>query len=152
MNWKKSHRYVALAATLPLLVIALTGVILQLRNQFEWIQPITISNKLEKNNPLLTLEKAMAGLNPEEVDQVVFRPAKGSLSVRLKDGVEIQMHPQTGVVLKKSLRRTNLLIELHQGSWLGPAGQYLIHFMAGLCLCFLIFSGIKIYPFKSRRL
>ena len=150
MNWRKPHRVVALATTLPLLFIALSGVVLQLRNQFEWIQPSTINGKLVHAAPFITVEKAISGIRTEDVDQIIFRPSKGNLAIRLKDGMEIQMHPQTGEILKKSIRRTNLLIEIHQGSWLGPWGQYLIYFVTGIGLCFLIISGLLIYPFSKR--
>jgi uncharacterized iron-regulated membrane protein len=151
MNWKKSHRVVAIAITLPLILIALTGIVLQLRNQFEWIQPETISQKIDPLQPYISFEAATKGVPLENVEQIILRPAKGNLSVRLKDGLEIQMHPQTGAILKKSMRRTNFLIELHQGSWLGNIGQYGIHFITGVLLCFLIFSGIMIYPFSRIR-
>lgn len=152
MNWKKNHRNVALVVTLPLLMITLTGILLQLRNQFEWIQPVSLINKLELNVPLISIEKAMTGLNPAEVEQVIYRPSKGSLAIRLKDGVELQVHPQTGLILKKAVRRTNFLIELHQGSWFGQIGQYFIYLLTGIGLCFLIISGLKICTFSRRRL
>jgi uncharacterized iron-regulated membrane protein len=151
MNWKKSHRIVALSITIPLLFIALSGVVLQLRNQFEWIQPETISQKLDPLQSYISIEAATRGISIENVEQIILRPAKGNLSIRLKDGLEIQMHPQTGAILKKSMRRTNLLIDLHQGSWLGNIGQYGIHFITGILLFFLIISGIMIYPFPRIR-
>ncbi len=150
MNWRKTHRYVALFSTLPLIIVALSGVVLQLRNQFEWIQPSSLSAELKRGSRFLTLEEILQTQDEKQVDQIIFRPTKNNLTLRMKDGTDIQMNPSTGEVLKKAQRRTTFFIELHQGSWLGPYGQYLLYFPAALGLCYLILSGLMIYPFKKR--
>lgn len=152
MGWKKLHRYIGLIIALPLAVVALSGVVLQLRNQFEGLQPKTLKLEIQQGAPFLTLEKILESLGPENVEQIIFRPKKGNISVRLHDGNEVQLHPQTGEVVKKAPRRMNFLIELHQGSWMGPFGQYGVHFLSGLGLFFLIVSGLMIYPYKRRRI
>ncbi len=147
-NWRKFHGKIALIISLPLIMIAVTGVILQLRDQFESIQPSLVKYELRNDLPVLTLkqiENKFPGL-----DQVIYKPQKNSIVVRYKDGYEKQIHPQTGGVLKEAMRRTNFIIELHQGSWLGKFGQYVLHFSAGLGLCFLIMSGLYIYPLKRK--
>lgn len=151
MKWRTWHAYVGLVATLPLLVIVVTGLVLQLRNQFEGIQPSTLKLELESGKPLLTMEEVVAKFDKGQVDQVIYRPGKANYSVRIKGGNEVQMHPQTGEVLKNLPRRSGMLIDIHQGSWLGPAGQYGIHFGAGLSLLFLLFSGVLIFPFRRWR-
>lgn len=151
MKWRKWHAYVGLAATLPLLFIVVTGLLLQLRNQFEEIQPKTLTMKLEEGRTLLSMEEVVAKFENGQVEQVIYRPEKGNYSVRIKGGNEVQMHPQTGEVLKNLPRRSGLLIDIHQGSWLGPVGQYGLHFGAGLSLLFLLFSGLLIFPFRRWR-
>lgn len=151
MKWRKWHRDVALIATLPLLIIVLTGSLLILRNQFEWIQPKSISANLIEGARLLTLEEIGAKTNSREIDQIIYRPGKKNLAIRLKDGTELQLHPQTGEVLKEAKRRTNLLIDIHQGSWMGSFGMYAIYLPTAIAFLFLIISGLVIYPFKKKR-
>lgn len=151
MNWRKTHRYVALGATLPLILVALSGVMLQVRNQFEWIQPSPVSAEMLSGEALLPFEKIISDHGQENVDQIIYRPTKKNMAVRLKDGTEVQIHPQTGAVLKTAVRRTNFLIDLHQGTWMGKIGQYGIYFPTALAFCFLIVSGIVIYPFRKRK-
>lgn len=151
MSWRKLHRIIGLVILLPLTMITVTGIILQLRNQFEAIQPATLKNKLS-GAPIYSYEKILDTFGASNVEQIIFKPSKGSLVVRLNDGDEVQLNPETGEVLKKAARRTSFLIELHQGSWMGKFGQYGIHFVSGLGLFFLIVSGIIIYPFKRKRL
>ena len=150
MNIRKQHRYVALIIAVPLLFVTITGVILLYRNQFEWIQPKSVKSKLEDNRPLLTLEEISSKVGPG-VDQIIYKPSKGNLAVRMASGQEYQIHPQTGEVLKLAERRTGFLIELHQGSWLGPIGQLFIHGITGIGLAFLIYSGFMIWPIGRRK-
>jgi uncharacterized iron-regulated membrane protein len=151
MMWKKWHRIVALMITIPLILIVASGLILQLRNQFESIQPKALSSTLEPNFPLLSLDQVIGSLGGKNIDQIIYRPSKGNLSIRMKDGMDIQIHPQTGEILKRAPRRTNFLIDLHQGTWIGSFGQYFIYLPASVGLAFLIVSGIAIYPFKKRK-
>ncbi len=148
--WRKIHGYVALSIFLPLLFTALTGIVLQLRDQFEWIQPAPVKSQAITGTPLLTLEAIAERFKDQGLEQIIYKPAKGSLVVRLRDDIEAHLHPQTGALLKQATRRTTFLIELHQGSWLGKFGQYGVHVTTGLGLLFLIVSGLVIYPFKRK--
>jgi uncharacterized iron-regulated membrane protein len=148
MKWRTWHAYVGLVAALPLLVIVVTGLLLQLRNQFESIQPKTLTLKIVEGKSVLPMEEVLAKFPQGNVEQVIYRPKKGNYSIRLKDGSEVQMHPQSGEVVKDSPRRSGFLIDIHQGSWLGPLGQYAVHFGAGLSLIFLLFSGVLLFPFR----
>ncbi len=130
----------------------LTGIVLQLRDQFEWIQPAPVKSQAIAGSSLLSLEAITERFKDQGLEQIIYKPAKGSLVVRLRDDVEAHLHPQTGEILKRATRRTTFLIDLHQGSWLGKFGQYGVHVTTGLGLLFLIVSGLIIYPFKRKNL
>jgi uncharacterized iron-regulated membrane protein len=144
VNLRKSHRLISVIIALPLLVITSTGIILQMRNRLEWIQPSAVSAKSEAGKPLISLEE-LTHLAGPGVDQIIYRPEKNNLSIRMKDGMDLQINPQTGEILKKAKRHTSLLIEIHQGSWLGPFGQNFIYFLTGLGLLYLLYSGLVIW-------
>lgn len=152
MNLRSAHRKVSLAILLPLSVIILSGLILQLRNQSEWIQPKTVSaiGPLEK---VMGPEEVFQKLNltSQEIEQYIYRPAKKNISIRLVNGEEIQLNPSTGEVMKRAQRRTNFFIDLHQGSILGPFGQYGLYLMSGIGLLFLLISGgLLLRPKRNR--
>jgi uncharacterized iron-regulated membrane protein len=149
-DWRKIHRIVAVAILVPLIIISVTGLILLVRNQFEFLQPSVLKNKIVAGKQLLTLERITQQFGQDKIEQIIFRPSKNSIVVRLTDTNEVQIHPQSGQVLKNAKRRTHFLIELHQGSWMGAFGQLGVHFFTGIGLCFLIISGIIIYPFKRK--
>lgn len=151
MKWKKYHRVISIIICLPLFIIGISGVFLQLRNQFEFIQPSLVKGDIDSKKPLQSLEVVTETYGAKNIDQIIWKPSKMSLVVRLLDGAELQLHPQTGEILKKAQRRTNLFIDIHQGSWMGPIGQYFIHLMTAFGLLFLVVSGLKIYPFKKKK-
>lgn len=152
LQLRKLHRILSIWVALPLSIMIVTGIILQLRNSFEYLQPETLKVKNEVNAPLLTLDQVLdkMGDRKKEVEQIIYRPGKNNLSLRLKEELEVQMNPQTGEILKEAKRRTSFLIELHQGSFFTKYGQYGAFFPTALILFFLLISGVILY-FPSKR-
>jgi uncharacterized iron-regulated membrane protein len=151
--WRKYHRIVSLIVVLPFALVLLTGILLQLRQQFDVIQPKAVKMEKVEGQAILSLDEMVkaSGETPANIDQVVWRPGKFHLAMRLKDGREIQMHPQTGEILKNAKRYTNILIDLHQGTFFTQWGQYGIFFPAALGMLFLTISGLVIYPWRKKR-
>lgn len=150
-GWRRLHRIVALIILLPLIIVSVTGIVLLVRNQFEFLQPATVKSEPVSGSQLLTFESIAEEFGKDKIEQIIYRPGRNSMVVRLNDDTEVQIHPQTGDVLKTAKRRTNFIIELHQGSWMGAFGQLGVHMITGFGLFFLIISGIIIYPFKRKR-
>ncbi|MGE3608412.1 MAG: PepSY domain-containing protein [Bacteriovoracaceae bacterium] len=147
---RRFHRVLSITIALPFLIILLSGIILQLRNVIPFVQPKSVKMERVELMPLKTFEEIISAskVNKEDIDQIIYRPNKFHLALRLKNGHEIQMHPQTGEVLVSSPRYTAFLIELHQGSIWGKLGQYGIILPTALALILLIITGILIYPWK----
>ena len=145
MNIRALHRKLSLYTFIPLGIILVSGIVLQLRNQFEWIQPSLIETKADQS-PLLAPQALIQklNLNEKEIEQIIYKPSKNNASVRLKSGEEIQLNAQTGDVLKRAIRRTNLLIDIHQGSILGPFGQYGIYLLTSLGMIILYMTGLNL--------
>ncbi len=145
MNIRALHRKLSLYTFIPLGIILVTGIILQLRNQFEWIQPTLVETKADQS-PLIAPDVLIQklNLNEKEIEQIIYKPSKNNASLRLKSGEEIQLNAQTGEVLKRAMRRTNLLIDIHQGSILGPIGQYGIYLLTALGMIILYITGINL--------
>jgi uncharacterized iron-regulated membrane protein len=157
--------------SLPLLLTTITGLLLLWRAQIEWIQPAVIPGKPREHLTSIAQAQSLESLvlkvanevssddnsgpngKPTSVliEQVIMRPDKAVAIVRLKNQLELQFDLYSGELLKKSYRRTGWLIDLHQGSFLGPAGQYGLMFVSGLGLMFLLLSGlILFYRWRER--
>lgn len=151
-NLRRYHRIISLIIAIPFAVVIISGLLLQVRQNFESIQPRAVATKPIDGKELLTFKEilSLTDFNEKEVDQIIYRPGKFNLSLRLKNGNEVQLHPQTGEVLKNSTRLTTLLIDLHQGSYFSTWVQYLIFLPAGLGVLFLLVSGLMIYPRRKK--
>ena len=152
MNIRNIHRKLSLYLFIPIGVILLSGIILQLRNQFEWIQPALIQGEAGTESLLGPNEIIQQlKISKTDVDQIIYKPAKNNVSLRLKSGEEIQLDPESGKVLKRAIRRTNLLIDIHQGSIIGPLGQYGVYILSGFGLILLYLSGIYLLVPKRKK-
>jgi uncharacterized iron-regulated membrane protein len=149
MKWRKWHAYLGLIAFLPLFATAVTGVMLQLRSRFEWIQPKPVPVTLEAGRAFIPVEEILQRYPHGEIEAFMYRPGKSGYVLRLKNGDEVQIHPQTGVTSKTAARISTTLIRIHEGSWMGQMGSLFIHFTAGLILVFLLISGVMIFPWKK---
>ncbi len=152
MNIRNIHRKISLYLVIPIGVILLSGIVLQLRNQFEWIQPALIQGEAGNGSLIGPIEIIQQlKISKTDVDQIIYKPAKNNVSLRLKSGEEIQLDPKSGKVLKRAIRRTNLLIDIHQGSIIGPLGQYGVYIVSGLGLLLLYLSGISLLVPKRKK-
>ncbi len=162
-RFRKWHRNVSLLIALPILITLSTGVLLMLRGQFSYIQPPSLAGEQPLVAPAISAEQALQTLQgiPEaevkdwkDVSSLIFSPAKGTYQARLQNDYLVQIDAQNGQVLDVAVRRTNLLIELHQGSFFHKKVMLWIFFPAGVGLWFLWLSGmyLVIYPaIKKRR-
>ncbi|MEQ9104014.1 MAG: PepSY-associated TM helix domain-containing protein [Rhodothermales bacterium] len=158
---RKVHYWIGAAILLPVLVVTVSGLLLQVKKQSSWIQPdehrgtgtvpeVTLSE-------VLTLLQGMPELGVtswDDVDRLDVRPGKGMTKIRLNSGYEVQVDMGTGEVLQVAYRRTDLIEALHDGSWFGGDWTKLGLFLpSGVGLLVLALSGLWLFilPFRSRR-
>ncbi|MCU0706067.1 MAG: PepSY domain-containing protein, partial [Fimbriiglobus sp.] len=89
---RKLHRWGAVLAAVPLLVVIVTGILLQLKKQLVWVQPPT--QKGSAKAPDITFDRLLTALKgvPEaevqgwaDVDRVDVRPKDGIAKVTCKN-------------------------------------------------------------------
>jgi uncharacterized iron-regulated membrane protein len=157
---RKVHRWGAVIAALPLLVIMASGVVLQLKRESAWIQPPT---QLGTGTELLlpwdqVLEVTMgvpeAGVESwADIDRLDVRPSKGMLKVRCKNRWEVQIDTSSGKVLSSTLRRSDWIESIHDGSWFHDSFKLWVFLPTGLILCGLWVTGVYLWllPHLVRR-
>lgn len=150
------HRRAALVAALPLLITITTGLLLLIRDDFNWIQPKALTGVSKLASPrvdharLLSLLKARpeaAVKDWADVASVVFNPGRGIYQVRLKNDYELQFDAANATLLHSQYRATNVLIELHQGSFFHPLVMKWVFLPTGLLLLSLWLSGVYLWLF-----
>ena len=114
INWRiwtrKCHRWGAILIALPFLLVILTGVLLQLKKQWSWVQPPT--QRGQGKMPTITLETMLeaARSQPEvgvqgwdDVDRLDVQPSRGIAKVQARSRWE-ERNPGTWDRFKDSVR------------------------------------------------
>ncbi len=157
---RKLHRWGAVISAFPVLVILLTGVLLQVKKHWFWVQPPTISGSTsELQIPWERVLEIVASVPEadvkswEDVDRLDVRPGKGMLKVRCKNRWEVQIDTSTGAVLSSALRRSDLIESLHDGSWFHPFAKLGLFLPTALVLTALWVTGVYLWllPHVIRR-
>lgn len=157
---RKLHRWGAIAASLPILLILCSGLLLQLKKQIPWVQPPTLRGSATE--PAIDLPAILAAAKgiPEarisswaDIDRLDIQPRRGIVKVITVDRWELQIDTATAEVLQSRYRRSDLIESLHDGTFFGSAAKLYIFLPAGLILLALWLTGIYLWilPIVAKR-
>jgi uncharacterized iron-regulated membrane protein len=164
MNWRiwnrKIHRWGALIVALPFLIVILTGILLQVKKQFDWIQPPT--QKGESNTPEIGFEQLLAAARSEpramiadwsDVERIDIQPSKGIAKIQSTGRWEVQVDLASGKVLQTAFRRSDLIESLHDGSWFHPSAKLFLFLPVAIIVMGLWITGIYLFflPILAKR-
>jgi len=157
---RRLHRWGALLTALPLLLVIGTGLLLQVKKQVRWVQPTEQRTAVETPAIGWDLILSAAQTMPEagvtgwgDIDRVDVRPSKGILKVITKSRWEAQLALADGALLQTAYRRSDLIEQLHDGSFFGDPMKYWVFLPAGILLFGLWLTGIYLWllPTLTRR-
>ena len=149
---RKIHDQAALWASVPIVVIIVTGILLQVKKEFAWIQPPT-----QKATPYVLnlgpdeiLASAMKSAEAKveswkDIDRLDLRPKKGIVKVRTHDRWEIQIDMGTGAILHEAYRRSDLIESIHDGSFFHPLARLWVFLPVAVVLLLLWITGVMIF-------
>lgn len=159
---RKIHYWASFIVAVPLLVIILTGVLLQSKKHWTWVQPVEQRGSSQAP-PAVSFDDILAALRgrPElgvqswaDVNRLDVRPGRGMVKVRLQSEYEVQVDLATAEVLQVAYRRSDIIESIHDGSFFGGDWVKLGLFLpAGLTLLLLWLGGLWMWwvPFWARR-
>jgi uncharacterized iron-regulated membrane protein len=158
---RKVHYWVGFIAALPMLVMIASGLLLQGKKHWAWVQPV--EQRGTGTAPVIDLEGILASLKgvPEmgvtswdDVNRLDVRPGRGVVKAWLMNGYEVQVDLGTGRVLQTAYRRSDLIETIHDGSFfVGDWTKLGLFLPAGLSLLLLWLSGLWMWwvPFIAKR-
>lgn len=158
---RKVHYWASFAAAVPLLVMICTGLLLQAKKHWTWVQPA--EQRGTGSVPVLDLEailssvKSVRELNVEswdDVNRLDVRPGRGVVKVWMNSGWEVQVDLGTGRVLQTAYRRSALIESIHDGSFfVGDWTKLGLFLPAGIVMLLLWLSGLWMWwvPFIAKR-
>ncbi len=154
------HRWGSILIALPTLCVLSTGVLLQLKKQSSWIQPVT--KRGSEVAPVLSFTRILEiGQSvPEaqieswdDIDRLDVRPGKGVVKIRAKNRWEVQVDTSTGKILQVAFRRSDLIESIHDGSFFSDTAKLGIFLPSALILLILWGTGIYLFflPHLAKR-
>jgi len=149
---RKWHRWGAILIALPFLLVLVTGIMLQLKKEWNWVQPPTAKGSNKK--PSLSFDAILkaAASHPEaglatwdDVARIDVQPSRGIAKVQGKNRWEVQVDTETGDVLHAAYRRSDLIESLHDGSWFHDAAKLWVFLPTAAIVLMLWFTGIYLF-------
>ncbi len=157
---RKLHRWGAIIALAPVVIVIGTGLLLLLKKEIPWIQPPTQVGvggdpaigfeeilEVARSAPELEVE------NWDDIDRLDVRPDKGIVKIRGNNRWEIQVDTKTAEVLQVAYRRSDLIESLHDGSWFHDRAKLWIFLPSAIVLLALWITGVYLWlgPHLRRR-
>jgi hypothetical protein len=157
---RKLHRWGAVVLALPLIIIAITGILLQFKKKSDWIQPATLEGSSQELTIGFDRILEVARTVPEaevdtweDIDRLDVRPSKGMVKVRCKSRWEIQIDTKTGEVVQVAVRRSDLIESIHDGTFFYEGAKLWMFLPSALILTGLWGTGIYLFirPYVAKR-
>ena len=157
---RKLHRWGAILIALPFLIVLLSGLFLQVKKEFDWIQPSSqAGSAIGASIPfdsVLTTAKSIPELETNQwtdIDRLDVRPDDGIIKIRGTNGWEAQIDSHTGDILNVAKRRSDVIESIHDGSWFHDKAKLWIFLPAAIVVTVLWFTGIYLffYPYYAKR-
>ena len=149
---RKIHRWAAIIIALPVIIVIISGVILQVKKEFDWIQPPT--QRGSGSEPALSFDKILdvvrnvpgVGLTSwNDINRLDVRPGKGIIKVRGINDWEVQIDSKTGDILQVSVRRSDLIESIHDGSFFHEIFKLWVFLPSALILAGIWGTGIYMF-------
>jgi CubicO group peptidase (beta-lactamase class C family) len=157
---RRLHRWGAFLVGLPFLVVIASGLLLQVKKQVPWVQPVEQRTAVPVPGMPWTTILAAAQALPEaqvqgweDIERVDVRPSKGILKVITKSRWELQLALDDGRVLQTAYRRSDLIEQLHDGSFFGDAAKLWVFLPSGVVVFGLWLTGLYLFvlPILTKR-
>lgn len=145
------HRWFGILAGLILMMTAVTGLLLLVKKDYDWLQPPPMAcaeGSVGDLRPIAEVYEAVFALDlPQfrteaDIRRIDFRPSRRLHKVVSRhDDLEVQVCAVTLATSPPRVRRSDWLESLHDGSWFGDFAHDLVMPVVALLLLFLAGSG-----------
>lgn len=157
---RKLHRWGALLTFIPLLLVVVTGLLLQVKKQLTWVQPATMKGSVREPLVDWTTVLSVCQQQPpaeirtwEDISRLDVQPGKGIIKVQSRNHWELQLDLADGRLLSSNYRRSDWIEQLHDGSYFGDWAKLWLFLPNGLILLGLWLTGAYLWylPFYAKR-
>jgi uncharacterized iron-regulated membrane protein len=154
MLFRKVHHWGAIVIAIPLVIMIGAGVLLMLKKEIEWIQPISLSGIERQQIPMASMQDLfMAAKSVEgaqftswgELDRADLKPGKGIIKFVSATQWEVQVDTASAKVLKVAKRRSDTIEAIHDGSYFADWMKLWLFLPVGIVLFILWLTGVYLF-------
>lgn len=151
---RQIHYWMSLGVALPAGIIFFAGIFLMLKKEIDWIQPSTASGIVSGEMPEIGFERMLSiAQNHSEaqietwtdIDRIDLRVGKGVAKLRAKSGWEVQIDTKTGETLNVAYRRSDIIEQIHDGSFFSNAVKLYVFLPVGILLIVMWGTGLYLF-------
>ena len=151
---RQIHYWLSLAIAVRAAIIFFAGIFLMLKKEIEWVQPATQSGIVADQVPEISFDQMVeaARNHPEaqieawtDIDRIDVRVGKGVAKLRANSGWEVQVDTRTGDVLNVAYRRSDLIEQIHDGSFFSDAVKLYVFLPTGILLIAMWGTGLYLF-------
>lgn len=158
---RQIHYWATAFVALPVLLIIGSGILLQLKKQWDWVQPP--EQRGTGQIPGIGLAEILTRVQSgtahgvqgwEDINRIDVRPGRGVAKVWLRNGHEVQVDLGTGAILHDAYRRSDWIESLHDGTLFGgDIGRFGVFLPAAIVLFVMWLTGLWMFwsPFSVKR-
>ena len=158
---RQVHNWGSIIIALPLVVMIGAGLVLMLKKDIDWIQPPS-QRGVVADAPIISFAQMLDAAKAfpevqiagwEDVDRIDVQPGRGLAKLQLHNRWEIQIDTTTGEILQTAVRRSDVIEQIHDGTFFADWVKYLLFLPAGIVLLVLWLSGVWMFflPYYVRR-
>lgn len=157
---REVHYWASAVIAAPLIVIACTGSLLQLKKHWTWVQPA--EQRGSATTPTVELSGILEALKKDprlnvrgwdDVKRLDVRPDRGIVKAWLQTDWEAQVDLGTAEILQVAYRRSDWIESIHDGSIFGDTVKLGLFLPTAIGLVLLWLGGIWmfVFPFIGKR-
>ena len=157
---RKIHKWASIVIAIPLLVVLITGILLLVKKEFEFIQPPTA--KGQGKVPTVSYEQVLVTAQSveiaeitswDDVDRLDVRPGKGIIKIRSNNSFEIQIDSISGEVLHVAKRRSDFIESIHDGTFFEKNANLWLMLPVAIASVVIAITGIILFfiPHMKKR-
>ncbi|WP_199611126.1 PepSY domain-containing protein [Flocculibacter collagenilyticus] len=154
---RRFHFWAALIIAIPVVIVIVSGLLLQVKKQFEWVQPPTARGQAAEPTiaftQILSIAQRIDKLsvsNWQDIQKLDVRPSKGVIKILAVNNWEAQIDADSGKLLHIAYRRSDTIEAIHDGSFFHDSAKLWIFLPVAIALLLIWLSGIFLLGWTLR--
>jgi len=152
--FRKIHHWGAIIVALPLIIMIGAGILLMLKKEIDWVQPVSQKGSERQMVPIASMQDLFIAAKSieqaeftswDDLERADLKPGKGIIKFVSATHWEVQVDTHTTEVLQVAKRRSDIIEAIHDGSYFADWMKLGLFLPAGVVLFVLWLTGVYLF-------